>query len=37
LRDCTELLGGLVPLLIELMLDHPRTLWGEACYPVIKD
>jgi len=37
LRDCTDLLGKLVPILIELMLDHPRTLWGEACYPVIQD
>ena len=37
LRDCTALLGSLVPILIELMLDHPRTLWGEACYPVIRD
>ncbi|WP_166363099.1 HEPN domain-containing protein [Pseudomonas akapageensis] len=36
LRDCTKLLGKLVPLVILLMLDNPRTLWGDACYPVVK-
>lgn len=35
LRDCVSLLGKLVPLIIELMLDNPNTLWGDACYPVI--
>jgi hypothetical protein len=35
LHDCAELLGKLVPLIIELMLDHPKTLWGDACYPVV--
>ena len=35
LRDCTSLLGQLVPLVIELMMDAPETLWGEACYPVV--
>jgi len=24
-----------VPLVIEIMLDHPGTLWGDACYPVV--
>ncbi|MFT0534367.1 hypothetical protein ACMHYJ_16275 [Castellaniella hirudinis] len=37
LHDCTQLLGSLVPILIELMLDNPNTLWGQACYPVIRD
>lgn len=36
LRDCAKLLGKLVPLVILLMLDNPRTLWGEACDPVVK-
>ncbi|WP_332726495.1 hypothetical protein [Pseudomonas sp. ESBL9] len=36
LRDCTNLLGKLVPLVILLMLDNPRTLWGDACYPVVQ-
>ena len=36
LRDCSNLLGKLVPLVIELMLDKPATLWGDACYPVVR-
>ncbi len=35
LRDCTKLMGKLVPLVIELMMDNPDSLWGEACYPVV--
>ncbi len=37
LRDCVAILGQLVPLVIEIMLDNPNTLWGDACYPVVKD
>ena len=37
LRDCTAFLGKLVPYVILLMLDNPNTLWGDACYPVVKD
>ena len=37
LRDGTNLLGKLVPIIISLMLENPRTLWGDACYPVVKD
>jgi hypothetical protein len=29
-------MGKLVPLVIEIMMDNPGTLWGEACYPVVK-
>ena len=36
-RDCAGLLGKLVPLMIGLMLDHPDTLWGDACYPVVAE
>jgi hypothetical protein len=36
LRDCTNFMGKLTPLVIEVMMDHPETLWGEACYPVVK-
>ena len=36
LRDCVNLMGKLVPLVIEVMMDHPGTLWGDACYPVVK-
>ncbi len=35
LRDCANLLGKLVPIIILLMLDNPGTLWGDACYPVV--
>lgn len=35
LRDCTNLLGKLVPLVIELMMDNPDTLWGDPSYPVV--
>lgn len=36
LRDCVAILGQLVPLVIEIMLDNPNTLWGDACYPVLE-
>ena len=36
LRDCTSLMGKLVPLVIEIMLDHPEALWGDAVYPVVE-
>lgn len=34
-RDAASLMGKLVPLIIELMMDNPDTLWGDACYPVV--
>ena len=34
-RDCAKLLGKLVPVMIEIMLDHPTHDWGPATYPVI--
>lgn len=36
MRDCVKLLAKLVPLIIELMMDNPNTLWGDACYPVVE-
>jgi hypothetical protein len=36
LRDCTAFLGKLVPYVIQLMMDNPDTLWGDACYPVVE-
>jgi len=36
MRDCVNLMGKLVPLTIEIMMDHPGTLWGDAVYPVVK-
>ena len=35
LRDCVALLAALVPVLIEIMMDNPSALWGEACFPVV--
>lgn len=35
LRDCSAFLGKLVPHIIQLMMDNPNTLWGEASYPVV--
>lgn len=35
LRDCSAFLGKLVPTMIQLMMDNPNTLWGDACYPVV--
>lgn len=35
LRDCVGLLSKLVPVIIDLMMDSPDTLWGDACYPVV--
>jgi hypothetical protein len=34
-RDCGNLMGKLVPLIIEIMMDHPETLWGDAVFPVV--
>lgn len=35
MHGCARLMGKLVPLVIELMMEHPDTLWGDACYPVV--
>ena len=35
IRDGVKILGKLVPLLINIMMDGHREFWGEACYPVI--
>ena len=35
LKDCTAFLGKLVPFIIELMLDNPQTVWGDALYPPV--
>ena len=36
LRDCTNFMAKLVPLVTEVMMDHPETLWGQGTYPVVK-
>lgn len=35
-RDCANLLGKLIPVIIEIMVDHPQHDWGTATYPVVK-
>ena len=34
-RDGANILMALVPLLIEIMLDHPDADFGEILYPVV--
>lgn len=33
--DGAAILSRLVPIFIELMLNHPAAEWGEPCYPVL--
>lgn len=35
MRDCCHLMDKLVPVIIEIMMDHPKELWGDAYYPVV--
>jgi hypothetical protein len=35
LNDGVNLLGKLVPIIIEVMMDNPQALWGEANYLVL--
>jgi len=37
LRDCVALLEKFVPLMLEIMMDNPNQLWGDPCYPVVRD
>lgn len=36
LRDCVALMSKLVPAILKIMMDHPKSLWGDACYPVVE-
>lgn len=36
LRDCVRLMAKLVPLIIELMMDHPQNDWGDVAYPYLQ-
>jgi len=36
LKDATNILGQLVPIIINIMMNHPEQIWGEACYPVVE-
>ena len=35
LRDAGQILGRLVPVMIELMMDNPKRVWGDPNYPVV--
>jgi len=35
MRDCCHLMAKLVPAVIEIMMDNPHTLWGDAYYAVV--
>jgi hypothetical protein len=35
LSDGVNLLGKLVPIIIEVTMDNHQALWGEAYYPVV--
>ena len=34
-RDSANLLGRLIPLIVEIMLDNPQEAWGDIYYPVV--
>jgi len=34
-EPCTHLMAQIVPVVIDIMMAHPETVWGEACYPVV--
>lgn len=36
LRDCVALMEKLVPAIVTIMMDHPDTRWGDACYPLLE-
>lgn len=36
LRDATNLLGDLMPTLIEVMMNNGKSFWGKAHYPVVE-
>ena len=35
-KDGANILGRIVPLIIHLMMEHPKKNWGEPCYPVVE-
>ncbi|WP_068546521.1 HEPN domain-containing protein [Thalassotalea crassostreae] len=36
MRDAVSFLQKFVPITIEIMMDSPNEIWGEATYPVVK-
>jgi len=35
LKDAVQFLSQLVPFIIDIMIDNPKALWGDAHYPLI--
>lgn len=35
IRDGVALLSKFIPIIINIMMDHPKELWGDANYPVV--
>jgi hypothetical protein len=36
IRDAVNILEKLVPIIIEIMMDNSKVLWGEPCYPIVE-
>lgn len=36
IRDAATILGTIVPIMLDLMMDHPHTDWGRPYYPVVE-
>lgn len=37
LKECTQVLESIVPIIISLMMDGCNQLWGEPVYPLVQD
>lgn len=37
LKDCVSLLNKVIPIILDLMLEHDKNEWGEPFYPFIKE
>lgn len=35
IRDSVHILRNMVPVMIEIMMNHPDEVWGDPCYPVV--
>ncbi|UYV35766.1 hypothetical protein N4R57_11895 [Rhodobacteraceae bacterium D3-12] len=36
IRDGAEILGFLMPVFIDIMMDNPNEHWGKPFYPVVE-
>ena len=36
IRDGAAILGDVVPLVVEILMDHPSIDWGQPIYPVVE-